>query len=146
MKKIILDTNFLLLPAQSLLDIFSEIERLMLEPYTLVVLDTTIGELEKLSHGRSKDAQAARLGLALINAKRRENPTLWEKLLGLTPQDKQARKLAIIKSKGHVDDAIVRMADKDTIVATQDAQLKHRLKSKQIPRIVASKKHLKIEP
>ena len=46
MKKIILDTNFLLIPAQFKVDIFDEIDRIMIEKYQLFVLDKTIDELK----------------------------------------------------------------------------------------------------
>lgn len=125
-KKIILDTNFLLIPGQFMVDIFSEIDRLMNEPYHLIVLDKTINELHKIAQGDSKDARAAKLALALIETKKADNPTLWEKILGL----KEGKALKIVRaSKGYVDDAIVSFADDDTIVATQDAALKRRLKT-----------------
>ena len=45
MKKIILDTNFLLIPAQFNVDIFSEIERICDFQYQLCIVDKTLSEL-----------------------------------------------------------------------------------------------------
>ena len=48
MKKIILDTNFLLIPSQFNVDIFTEIDRICLFKYKLCVLDETINELNSI--------------------------------------------------------------------------------------------------
>lgn len=131
MKKILLDTNFLLLPGQFMIDIFTSIEELMNEPYVLVVLDKTMNELEKLGQGKSKESREAQLALALVMSRRATNPTLWDKLFGLVPSERV--KLQIVRAgAGYVDDAIVKLGDKDTIVATQDAVLKQRLRKKKI--------------
>ena len=146
MKKVVLDTNILMVPGQFMVDIYGDIERLMTEPYTLVVLDTVLNELTKLAVGTSKDARAAQLGLGLVNAHRQASPTIWEKILGLVPHDRKGKKLVIVKATGHVDDAIVEMADVDTIVATNDTGLKRRLKKKKIKLIVLkSKKYLSFQ-
>jgi len=113
MKKIILDTNFLLIPAQFNIDIFAEIDRIMLEKYSLFVLDKTIDELKKLikdKHQKQKDKRASSLALQLIKAK----------------------KLKILKTKQDlsVDDLIVNL--KGHIIATQDIGLKRRLKAKKV--------------
>ena len=113
MKKILLDTNFLLIPSQFNIDIFSEINRIMLEKYQLFILDKTIDELKSLIKDKSqkqKDKRAARLGLQLAKAKN----------------------LKIIKTREKlpVDDLIVK--SKDYIVATQDIELKRRLKAKKV--------------
>jgi len=120
MKKIILDTNFLLIPGSVKVDIFAELERLCLFKYKVYVLDMTIKELEKLkAEGKGKTSKNAKLALDLLKIK----------------------KVNIIKTKqGHVDDLILQVADKDTIVATQDMELKRRLKAKGIPQIILRKK------
>ena len=115
MKKIILDTNFLLIPGANKVDIFSEIERICVFKYQIIVLDRTISELETLTQTPSKAGINAKLGLDLIKKK----------------------KIKVIKTKqGHTDDIIVEIADKDTIVATQDKDLKQRLKDRGIPVII----------
>ncbi len=47
-KIIILDTNFLLIPAQFKVDIFSEVERICNFRYQLVIIDKTLEELEDI--------------------------------------------------------------------------------------------------
>ena len=48
MKTVLLDTNFLLIPAQFKVDIFSEIDRICTFQYEIAVLDKTIDELNKI--------------------------------------------------------------------------------------------------
>jgi len=125
MQKILLDTNFLLIPAQFNVDIFTEIDRIMLTNYKIYILDKTIDELEKLTKDpkqKLRDRNAAKLGLQLIKAK----------------------KINIIKTNEDllVDDLIVKL-QKDYIIATQDMILKKRLKTKTI--VLRQKKHLIIQ-
>lgn len=111
MKKIILDTNFLLIPAQFHVDIFSEIERICDFSYSLNVLDKTLDELNNIiEKQRGKHKQAALLALKLLKAK----------------------KVKVIKTKKdkYVDDILVDLAkEKETLIATQDTELKKRLKN-----------------
>ena len=108
MKKIILDTNFLLIPTKFKVDIFSEIDKIAHFNYKLFIIDKTIDELNWIiedKKSKSKDKECAKIGLQLIKAKN----------------------VGKIKSKEkYVDDAIVEEADKDTIVATSDKELKKR--------------------
>ena len=127
MKKVILDTNVLLIPGEHMVDVFEQIKDIMHEKYSLVVVDKTIEELEKLAVGKTKSARYAQLGLALVKNKIADKPTLWEKILGL----KEAKEeILLVKSKEYADDAIVALADKDTYVATLDRELKKRVKEK----------------
>lgn len=104
MKRILLDTNFLVDMVRFRVDL-NEIENILEEPYELSTLDLVIDELKKI---KSKDAKVA---LELI------------KLKGIK----------VLKSKKtDVDDAIVALADKSTIVATNDIELRKRLKTKTI--------------
>jgi hypothetical protein len=110
MRRIILDTNFLLVPGQFKVDIFSEIRRICDFAYKLYIVDRSIDELNKLADGKSKDARAAKLGLSLMRAKH----------------------VSVIKTagEGHVDDLIVAAVKKGDIAATQDINLKKRVKRK----------------
>ena len=122
MKKILLDTNFLLIPFQFNVDIFTEIDRIILNNYKIYVLDKTLEELESIIKDKNqklKNKNAAKLGLQLVKAK----------------------KLNIIKtdSKETVDDIIVNIHE-DYIVATQDIELKRRLNAKTIT--LRQKQHL----
>jgi len=109
-KKILLDTNFLLVPAQFGVDIFGEIERLCSFKHELYALDKTIDELNTITENKKqklKDRRAAKLGLAFVKAKNIN--------IIVTDTDK------------YVDDIIKMMAD-DYIIATNDRELKKHLK------------------
>ena len=70
-KKIILDTNFLLILEQFKVDIFSEIDRISNFKYKLLVFDRILDELEKIVQSqRRKYGKAAKLALQLIKSKK----------------------------------------------------------------------------
>ena len=121
MKKIILDTNMLLVPFQFKVDIFKEIDRIIDEKYEIFVVDKTLEELEKLIKGnKEKDKKAAKLAKQLI----------------------KKNKVKIINTQGkNVDEIIIKIKDKDTIVATQDKELRKKLKGDVI--VLRQKKYLK---
>ena len=126
MMKILLDTNFLLIPAQFKVDIFSEIERIADFPYELCILEQTIDELNKIiKEQKGKNREAAKLALQLVKQK------------GLnTIRNSQ---------KGNVDDIILDIVDSSYVVATQDKELKRLLKKKKIKTIILrAKKYLKV--
>ena len=109
MKKILLDTNFLMICFQFRVDIFTELDRVCNFDFKLFVLDKTIEELEKIvGEQKGKNKEAAKIALKLIAIK----------------------KINIIKTKSNIktDDVIRDVAAKDNyIVATQDKDLKRRL-------------------
>ena len=111
-KKVIIDTNFLLIPGQFKVDIFSEIEKLMPEPYDLCIVEKTIGELERIvMSAKQADKFAAKLALVLAAQK------------GL-------KRLPSSKDKVSADDDIVDASDENTYVATQDSLLRKRVAKK----------------
>jgi len=125
MKKIIiLDTNFLLIPAQFNVDIFSEIERICDFPYQLCIIDKTLSELDSIiENQRQKYKNSAKLALKLLKSK--------------------AVKIIKTKKDKYVDDLIFNLAENtEIIVATQDKELKKRLKKPIIT--LRQKKYLKI--
>ena len=70
MKKIILDTNFLLIPSQSKVDIFAEIDKICMFKYELCIVDKTIDELNNIiEKQKGKHKAAAKLALQLIKSK-----------------------------------------------------------------------------
>lgn len=108
MRRILLDTNFLMACGQFKVDIFSEIDRICNFNYKIYILDKTTHELKDIvekQKGKQKDA--ARIALQLLKLKN----------------------ISTIKttSKRHTDDIIVEYAKKDYLVATQDKDLKRRL-------------------
>jgi len=124
MKRIILDTNFLTIPYQFNIDIFEEIDRVVEGDYELTTLDCVVEELKRLEKSRGKDASAAKIALILIKQKN----------------------IKVIKTgEKNVDIKIYNMADKNTIVATNDRNLRQRLKNKNVKVLyLRSKKHIVI--
>ncbi len=125
--KILLDTNFLLIPAEFRVDIFSELERLMDRKYKLYILDKTITELKNIVRSqKGKSSQAAKIALQLIDNK----------------------KLNIINTSSlpsSVDDIILRLVNSEYIVGTQDKLLRKKLKQKNIQLLsLRQKTHLRI--
>lgn len=120
MKEVILDTNFLMAVSQFKVDIFSEIERISDFKYELCIIDKTVDELESIiENQKGKNKAAAKLALSIIKTK----------------------KLKKIKTpEGTVDDLIIKISNKDTIVATQDMELKRKLREKRVPMIVLRQK------
>ena len=111
-KRVILDTNFLLIPGQFKIDIFTQIEKLMSYQFTLWLVDKSINELNKLVvAGKEKDRFAAKLALVLI-------------------RQKNLKTLHSFVTKKSVDDIIVKKADSNTYLATQDKALRERVKQK----------------
>jgi len=108
-KKILLDTNFLLVPYQFGVDIFTQIDRIMHSQYRIFVLDKSVEELKKvIEEQKGKSRDAAKVALKLIAIKN----------------------IAIVKTQGNkkTDDAIIELSSEDDyIVATQDKDLKRRL-------------------
>ena len=108
--RIILDTNFLMLPNQGI-DIFTKIEEAMKEPYKLYTTTGVMKELEKIMAKKSKEGFAAKLGYILAKQK--------------------DLKIINSSSKIHTDDAIIKIAKpKKDIIATQDKELTRKLREK----------------
>jgi rRNA-processing protein FCF1 len=111
-KKLIIDTNFLLIPGQFRVDIFSEVERIMQEPFEFCVVEKSMEELNNLTiKGKEADRFSAKLGLVLAIQKNL-------KRLPCSKEDKTA------------DDSIVSYANNDVVVATQDKALRDRVREK----------------
>lgn len=119
MKKILLDTNFFLVPFQLGVNIFQEFDRIMDEPYILMTITSVKKELEKLvKSGKGDDKVAARLGIHL------------------------ARNIEVAEVQGPADDAILHYASdyKDVLVATNDAGLRKKLKENKLLTIYVRQK------
>ena len=114
LKNIILDTNFMLLPAQKKRDIFSFLREGLDFSYRLFVLDKTISELEKIASHKSKDGMNARFTLRMINELKGEVEIISSE--GLKNKERT------------VDDMLVELDGMGFIVATQDRLLRKRLK------------------
>lgn len=125
MRRVIIDTNFLMIPYQFKVDIFSEFSRICHFNYELFVFEGSVNELRKITENQSgKDKKAAQLALKLVRMKN----------------------IGIIKSGGKdVDALMLENVDKDTIVATQDIILKKNLLKKGASVIILrQKKYLQL--
>lgn len=125
MRKIIIDTNFLMIPWQFRVDIFSEFNRICNFNYKLFIFDQSINELKKIIKDQSgKNKKAAQLALKLVKLKN----------------------IGIIKSQNeNVDSLILNRSSKEDIVATQDKNLKKELLKKGISVIILrQKKYLEL--
>ena len=108
MKKILLDTNFLMACSQFKVDIFAEFDRLCDFNYRLFVLDNILKELKDIIETqKSVHKDAAKVALQLLKLK----------------------KVNVVKtgSEKHTDNIILDYAEKGYLVATQDKDLKRRL-------------------
>lgn len=125
--KVILDTNFLMIPGTLGIDIFTEIKRIVQEPVDICVLDQTIQELEKLmTKSKGKESFNAKLGYIMV---------------------KQKSLKTIKGSLSYVDDSIVDYIKRypTTIVATQDKLLKAKVKQQKVRVIyLKQKKYLEL--
>lgn len=107
--KIIIDTNFFLIPEKFKVDIFKEFDRIVDKKYELLTIDLVKKELENLSKGRSKDARAAKFGLKLFKSK--------------------DIKVLNTKQKDNADKAILKLSEKfsNCAVATLDKELRQKI-------------------
>lgn len=122
--KILLDTNFVLIPGQFGVDIYTEIDRIILEKHELYILDKTIEELKKIMNDKKqkkKNREAAKLGYQILKTKN--------------------VKVLKTKKKGTADDELA--AIKGYVIATQDMELKKRIKGQKI--VLRAKKYLEIK-
>ncbi len=105
--RVLLDTNMILTPFEMNIDLLAEIQRIIPGKLELITLEPVIRELKKKKGG---------VGLKLIDA----------------------LKIDVIPSIGRADDAIYEFArkNKDVIVATNDDELKRRLRSAGVPVII----------
>lgn len=128
MKRVILDTDFLVHCARHKIDYAEELKRILDFPFRMFVVDKTLDEMDNIIEKKK--------GRVLADAK-------------LAKAVLKANGVSLIKTKKDriVDELILDVAEKDTVVATTDADLKRRLKKKGIPRIVIrQKKYLALLP
>lgn len=107
-QKVIIDTNFFLLPYQNKIDIFKLIELVIDKPHCYITSSMVIVELEKLAENKGKLGAAAKLGLKIVSMR---------------------KEIEIVESKTPVDTWIRKYAkENNAIVCTNDKQLKNKLK------------------
>jgi rRNA-processing protein FCF1 len=121
MKRLFLDTNFLVDVVKYKIDL-DEIEKLVGEECSMLVVKPVLNELKKISSGKAKDSKFAKVALMVI------------KEGGVDILETEGKK---------ADDAIVSAADMDVIAATNDIKLRKRLKILGVKTIyLRAKKHL----
>jgi len=107
MKKIFLDTNFLIDCIKFKID-FGEIYRLIEEQYEILIPSSVLKELKKMSVGKTKDSDFAKIALRLVEQKG----------------------FAIIEMKGKTtDESILKSVGKNDVVGTDDVELRKKLKT-----------------
>lgn len=112
MKKIVVDTNFLLLPVEYRIDLHSELLRIADGPLEIILPSGVISELRMLSGKTGRRALAARFALQLVAKWRAEG------------------RIEEMASTGRTDGWIVRYAAKnDVYVATNDISVLKRVLS-----------------
>ena len=119
MRKIIVDTNFLLMPYEYRLDLISELRRIVHSPITLVVSRGTLNEITTLAGRHGRRAAAARFVESNMEKFR------------------SAFEFEIVPETGAVDKWILKHAQENLLtVATNDIPLRKRLLAKGVPVIV----------
>ncbi len=103
MIRIALDTNFLLLPFQLKIDIEEQLKEILPEA-EIVVPRSVISELTGLTYGKGKVARQAKLALEL------------------------AGRYRVVETQGRRDEALIELAEKGYIVATNDKLLKEKIR------------------
>lgn len=125
---VIIDTNFLTVPAQFGVDVFSEAERVLERGVEFVLLDSVIEEIKsKLERASRTEARMFRVALDLA-----ERCTV----------------VSVDASvKGPVDDQLLEYAKSvEGVLATNDRKLRERANSQGIPvLLLRGKKHLVLE-
>lgn len=127
-RRILLDANFLMLPSQFGVDIFTELERICMFLYELCVVQPVVEELKGISVVGGKDGHNATIALELIKRK------------NLKIVDNSSPEGEKIKNADEFMLDIVRR-DRD-LVATQDRELRRALKEKGIATIVLRKRRV----
>ena len=127
-EKILLDTNFVLIPANFGLDIYDELDKICNFSYELFIVDKTLDEL-KVLESRPKVKKKAKLARIILEKQLQQgNINIID--------TKSNKKLADL----YVDDVIKSLADQ-YIIATTDSELKKHLKRVVILR---QKNHLEL--
>lgn len=120
MHKIYLDTNFVIKCIEWKIDFIGELERICDFKYEIILLDNVMDELSAIAAEGGKKKEIVNVGLLVLSKNGAKNVPSGE--------------------KGLVDDILVKLATKNDIVATQDQDLKRRLKEKNVSVIIIREK------
>jgi len=125
--RVILDSNFLMMPIQFHIDVFRELDELLNQKVETVIPFPVYEEIKRIACGKSKLAKEAKLALKIA-----EKSEVFEVKLG--PGES-------------TDDLIVRLASEwGCLVATNDRELRRKLRDLTVPVIyLRQKSRLAIE-
>ena len=120
--KILIDANFLFLPLEFKIDIFSKLEEALQEKIEPILLAPVIHEIEKLSRSKS--------------------PKMRKKASFALELAKKCHVMSVELQKGEkVDDLLIRLAKSlNAIVATNDRYLRKKLRTINIPMVYLRQK------
>lgn len=120
MKRVVMDTNFIIEVAKNKINLERELKRIVDFPYKLFMVEGSREELGRIiNEQRGRERETAKLALDLT------------------------KDVKTIHAEGRsVDEKLTRIADKDTIIATQDRELKKKIKGQVI--VVRQNKYLKL--
>ena len=128
--RVIIDTNFLLLPYQEGIDVFTQMAQVVDGKPEFCIIDKTRQEIDHLMRtGSLKDRMAARLGHSFVT-----------QFLGM-------KRLKIIHTlfAKDVDAALLQKAGKSDYVATMDRELKAKLKNQGVKVLTLRGNHVVVE-
>ena len=117
MRRILLDTNFIIDTVKWKIDLYAELKRICDFAFQVFVPDVVYAELDKFPP-RSKEGQWAKVGRLIL----------------------EKRSITIATKGGLADDVLVRMTTRKDVVATQDQTLKRRLRANNVGVIVIREK------
>lgn len=124
MKTILLDTNFLVDCVKNKVDIWRELDRILPHSFLVGIVDRTMDELDVVINKKGKEGEAAKLAKTILLTK---HVTIY-------PTD-----------GGHTDTLLLKKADENHLIATNDGGLKKKLKAKkQNVIILRAKKKLEL--
>ena len=127
MARIIVDTNFLLMPFEYRIDLASELLRIIHEPITLIIAAGTMRELSTLAGRTGRRAQAARFVLQNMGQIRKK----------FTVEE--------VPSTGEVDRWIIKHVQENNVcVATNDIPLRKKLLALGVP-VIGMKSKAKLD-
>jgi len=122
---VFIDTNFWLIPYKYKIDIFSELERILLRKYEIIISNSIVRELENIQKNLKKkgeDRIAAKIGIELIKRKKVKKvgidifQKIFEKNDGRDVDSLILKISEILTKKGY-----------DFIVCTNDKKLRKKL-------------------
>lgn len=118
--KVVMDTNFVMEVVRNKIELERELKRIVEYPYDLYIIRGTREELKKIAEEKKgKERQTAKLALEII------------------------KDVKTLEASGrNVDEKLASVSDKNTIIATQDKELKKKIRERII--VVRQKKYLKL--